>query len=492
MDLILETDGSLEEAVGQDVVPEQELLAIRLLRLSSWMTILGTVRLVAALGDFFSSFLDFAPSWNPSLSVITGFFRENSLAILLGSAWPLIVGLSLRKTASRGFLVAGAVTFFVLSLGGILNLLAAIYLRSGNSMLSIGSFTSTRASLLHLNPAAVIRALMGAVQLTLEMATAVAAWGLSRSVPRHPASKSAAAGESRRGLVGRLAIYLSLAFIVLNVRQPFWTGYLAVLNQSNLFRQFVLNNDGRHSHSHPSGLLAPQGPRTDANLQMSASIADQLAASNRIWEAKQAYLQVITKAESIGQGPENRGTRRYVQARALNNLAWLLSTCEGVELREPEQALSCARKAVELAGDERTYWNTLGVAYYRVQNWDEATKALGRSMELSENGEGDAYDWFFLAMIHARKKHKEEGRRWYDRAFASYLKTRPGDRELYRFQVEAADALGIPRPSAPMAQAQSRPGGSYPNPVAIPYPLTIRRMSKQRSQAKPGDGTTPK
>src|SRR5208283_1432357 len=63
---------------------------------------------------------------------------------LAGLCLAIDSGLSLRKTASRGFLVAGAVTFFILSLGGLLNLLSAMYLRSGNSMVSIGSFTRTR------------------------------------------------------------------------------------------------------------------------------------------------------------------------------------------------------------------------------------------------------------------------------------------------------------------------------------------------------------
>ncbi len=485
MDLILETDGSLEKAVGQDELSERESLAIRFLRLSSWMMILGTVRLVAALGDYGSSFLDISPSWYPSLSVITGFFHENPLAVLLGSAWPLIVGLSLRKTENRGFLVAGAVTFFILSLGGFLNLLSAMYLRSGDSMVPIGSFTSTRASLLHFNLVAAIRALMGAVQLTLELGTAVAAWGLSQSLRSDPAAKSAEAGESRRGLSGRLAIYISLAFLVLNVRQPVWTAYLAVLNQSNLFRQFVLSNDVRSPPSHRSGLLASPGPRTDGDFEMSLSAAFHLAASNQVLEAKKAYLRIITRAESIGHGPENGGTRKHPRALALNNLAWLLTTCENVHIREPEQALSYARKAVELAADEGTYWNTLGAAYYRVQNWDEATKALGRSMELRGDGAGDSYDWFFLAMIHASKNQKEEGRQWYDRAVAWYHKTRQGDRELYRFQVEAAEALGIPRPSAPMVTTQPKPGGSSANPP------TIHRKLGRTSNVAPGDGTTP-
>jgi tetratricopeptide (TPR) repeat protein len=301
---------------------------------------------------------------------------------------------------------------------------------------------------------AAIRALMGAVQLTLELATAVSAWGLAQSLRSYPASKSAEAGESRRGLYGRLAIYVSLAFLVLNVRQPVWSTYLAVLNQSNLLRQFVLKNDVKTSSSHRSGLFAPPGPRPEGDFEMLLSSAYRLAASNQVSEAKKVYLRIITMAESIGHAPDNGGTGKHQQALALNNLAWMLATCEDVHLREPEQALSYARKAVELAGDEGMYWNTLGVAYFRVQDWDEATKALGRSMELRSDGKGDSYDWFFLAMIHARKDQKEEGRQWYDRAVAWFHNARQGNRELYRFQVEAAAALGIPRHPVPMVTTQ--------------------------------------
>jgi tetratricopeptide (TPR) repeat protein len=208
-------------------------------------------------------------------------------------------------------------------------------------------------------------------------------------------------------------------------------------------------------------------------------------------EAKKAYLQIINLAESIGHGPGNGGAGKHVQALALNNLAWLLTTCEDVHLREPEQAVSYARKAVELAGDEGTYWNTLGVAHFRAQNWDEATRALGRSMEMRGDGEGDSYDWFFLAMVHASKNQKDEGRQWYDRAVAWYHKTRQGDRELYRFQVEAAEALGIPGPSAPMVATQPNPGGSTASKVTLPHPLTIHRRLGQLPNVAPSDGTTP-
>lgn len=465
MDLILWTGGSLERADGQNEFSEQEALAIRLTRLSAWMLILGTVRLVSALGDYGSSVLDVSPSWYPSLREMARFFRENPPAVLLGSGWPLILGLILRKHTNRGFLVAGAITFSILSLGGFLNLLVSISMRSGYSMVPIGSFAVARASLLHGNLAATIRALMGAVQLALELVTAVSAWGLSQSLCTDAASNAAEGTESRRGLYGRIAIYVSLAFFVLNIRQPVWSTYLTVLNQSNLFREFVLRNDERTPSSRRSGFLTLPSSPADADPSFSLSYAVQLAASNRILEAKQTYLRIISKTESINHEPGSGETRKRQQAQALNNLAWMLATCEEVELREPEQALTSAKKAVELAGDEGTYWNTLGAAYFRVQDWDEATKALGRSMELRGN-EGDSYDWFFLAMIHASKNQKEEGRRWYDRAVAWFHKNRPGDRELYQFQIEAAEALGIPGPPAAPTTTQSGPAQS-PNPTSM-------------------------
>ena len=56
---------------------------------------------------------------------------------------------------------------------------------------------------------------------------------------------------------------------------------------------------------------------------------------------------------------------------------------------------------MELAPDEGTYWNTLGVAYYRLRNLSAAMNALVRSMELRR--EGDSFDWYFVAMIHAQQ-----------------------------------------------------------------------------------------
>jgi tetratricopeptide (TPR) repeat protein len=449
MDLILWIGGGFEKTQERSQLSSEEATGFRFTRLSSWMMILGTVRLVSALGDYGSAFLDFSSSWHHPFREMARFFQEYPPAVLLGYGWPLILGLLLRKPTSRAFLVAGSVTFFILSLGGFLNLLAAVFMRTGDPLVAIGSFAVSRALFLHGNLAASIRGLMGVVQLILELMTAVYAWGLAQSLRTDAKSKPVEEAASRRGLYGRLAIYVSLAFIVLNVRQPVWSAYLTILNQSNLIREFVLKNDVKPASSRHSGLLAYPSPPADGDLALSLSYALRLAASNRLPEAKQTYLRIISKVESMRPGPEDAESVKQLLAQALNELAWMLATCEDVQFREPEQALSCATKAVHLAGDEGNYWNTLGVAYFRLKNWNEATKALGRSMELRGDGQGDSYDWFFLAMIHATKNESEAGRRWYDRAVAWFNSNRRGDRELYRFQVEAAKALHIPEPPAP-------------------------------------------
>src|SRR5262249_16209571 len=133
---------------------------------------------------------------------------------------------------------------------------------------------------------------------------------------------------------------------------------------------------------------------------------------------------------------------------ALNGLAWLLATCPDPRLRDPAQAVELARKAVERLPNEGATWNTLGVAQYRAGAWDEAGRALTRSMELTEGGSPG--DWLFLAMARWQKGEKDEARSWYDRAVAWMDQNRSRDAALIRFRAEAAAVLGPPKPDAMM------------------------------------------
>ena len=101
-------------------------------------------------------------------------------------------------------------------------------------------------------------------------------------------------------------------------------------------------------------------------------------------------------------------------AGAHNSLARLLAACAEPKLRDPKRASELARKAVDLAPNQGTHWNTLGVAQYRAGDWPAAIEALTKSMELRKGGDG--FDWFFLAMAHWKLDHKEEARQWFDHA----------------------------------------------------------------------------
>jgi tetratricopeptide (TPR) repeat protein len=478
MDIIVAGNGDLAQVSRQQAVEDPEQTSARIIHLSSWMMVLGTVRLVCALGDAVNAFLEMNRGAIPSLRVLGRFLQVNPPAILLGMSWPLILGLILRKTAGRAYLLAGAVTFFILSLGGIVNLVEGLALRPDWSIL-IGSFSLSRWALLHFGTTAMIRALMGAIQLTLELATAFTAWNLALSLRSAPPADVSRPGASRRLLRGRIALYLSIAFLALNLRLPLWTAYIALLNKSSIVRELVMRSEPSQTIPH-RGTISPP-PRRELDIDMGLAGAARLASSNQIREAKKAYLHVIARAEANGSDSNENEGGKIELARALNNLAWMLATCEDARLRQPTEALGYAKRAVKLVENEGTYWNTLGAAYFRVQNWAEAKSAFHRSMDLRAGGAGDAFDWFFLAMIHVKFGEKEQGRQWYERAVAWFHETREDDPELYRFQVEAAEVLGLPRPPAPAIR-----NGRHPQ-VVSPDPGLVRRRLRRAPVLLRGD-----
>ena len=63
------------------------------------------------------------------------------------------------------------------------------------------------------------------------------------------------------------------------------------------------------------------------------------------------------------------------------------------------RAVELAKEAVKLTPGDWHNWNTLGVAYYRTGKWEDAIKALGKSMELGTQDQESRYqkefDLFF-------------------------------------------------------------------------------------------------
>jgi serine/threonine protein kinase/tetratricopeptide (TPR) repeat protein len=137
----------------------------------------------------------------------------------------------------------------------------------------------------------------------------------------------------------------------------------------------------------------------------------------------------------------------------LNNAAWCLVNCPDQKIRDWNQAVILAKKAVELAPAVGDYWNTLGAALYRAGRWKEAVAALEKSIQ-SRNG-GDSLDWFFLAMAHYQLGDKEQARKWFTPAVLWLHKHQPTNTELGRFHAEAAALLGLAE-QPPPTQKQSQ------------------------------------
>ena len=128
-------------------------------------------------------------------------------------------------------------------------------------------------------------------------------------------------------------------------------------------------------------------------------------------------------------------------ATAHNNLAWALSTSPDKEgqYSDAKQAVTWARRANELSPENGNYRNTLGVALYRAEQWQEAIDTLEKAITL---GAEKPYSELFLAMAHWQLAQKDKARRWYEESL-DWQTTNTGqvDTELQGFFVEAANLM---------------------------------------------------
>ncbi|MFL5240711.1 MAG: tetratricopeptide repeat protein [Gemmataceae bacterium] len=157
--------------------------------------------------------------------------------------------------------------------------------------------------------------------------------------------------------------------------------------------------------------------------------ARKLSSSGNI----QAIRTLAQAAEILNDAPKN--------ALFPNNLAWLLATCPELKARNPKRAVEFAKKATELASQEGNYWNTLGVAHYRVGDYKAAIAALEKSIELRKGG--DSFDSFFLGMARWQLGEKDQARKCYEQAVQWMDKNQPKNEELIRFRAEAEMLIGI-------------------------------------------------
>ena len=136
-------------------------------------------------------------------------------------------------------------------------------------------------------------------------------------------------------------------------------------------------------------------------------LAELLETAGRSVEAEDACQRLVDNYRLIlKREPDN--------ARACNNLAWLLASRAGASRADSMRTVELAERALAHAATEGGYWNTLGLARYRAGKWKAAAEALENSIRLRSGG--DAYDWLLLAMARYRLGDRAEAKRYYERA----------------------------------------------------------------------------
>jgi eukaryotic-like serine/threonine-protein kinase len=167
-----------------------------------------------------------------------------------------------------------------------------------------------------------------------------------------------------------------------------------------------------------------------------------LVSHGRWKEAEPIYLKAADiYGKLIAESGANLAHRRGL-AMCHNNFSWALATGPDPNGRDPVRAVALAKKAISLAPENSTFWNTLGAAHFRARNWQAAVEALANSMERSKGGNG--FDYFFLAMAHWQLDQKEQSRKHYRLAVEWMEKNQPHNEELRRFRAEAEDLLKMP------------------------------------------------
>ena len=110
-------------------------------------------------------------------------------------------------------------------------------------------------------------------------------------------------------------------------------------------------------------------------------------------------------------------------------------------MRDPVEAVAEAKKAIELDPKIGIGWGTLGEAYYRTGQWQEAIAALDKALALFKSDNSEIF--FFLAMAHHRAGHKDEAQKWYDKGIAWMDKHAAQGRRPTPLPPEAASVLGV-------------------------------------------------
>ena len=188
-----------------------------------------------------------------------------------------------------------------------------------------------------------------------------------------------------------------------------------------------------------SQILADYAPRRIAYLAARANSCAELAAllqDRRPDEAAQALeMAAAIWHEAVEQCANVPDFCSGVRGRQ-NDLEWFMA-------KYPKQSIGAEApklKSVRLHGESVFYNHTTGVMFYEAELWKMAIGRFTKSAELRRDGQ--AFDWYYLAMAHWKMDEQEEARRWFEKAEQWMEQHMKDDKELGKLRSQAAEVLG--------------------------------------------------
>jgi superkiller protein 3 len=106
-----------------------------------------------------------------------------------------------------------------------------------------------------------------------------------------------------------------------------------------------------------------------------------------------------------------------------------------------DKAIQAYRETIGIDAKYAHAHRNLGIALLAQGNFPAARSALQKSMDIS--GDGDARDWFYVAMSEWRLGNEKEARRWYEQAAGWMDANDPQNKELIEARAEAEKTLGL-------------------------------------------------
>lgn len=149
-----------------------------------------------------------------------------------------------------------------------------------------------------------------------------------------------------------------------------------------------------------------------------------------------------------------------------------------LEEKDLEAAISSYRRAVELDPKNADYQNSLGIALYRVGQWQEADEALLASIGL---GNDKPHLWLFLAMANWHVDRKDKALDWYTKSLNWRIANEEavtGDKDLQSYFNEAAAILA----SSPSKESEA---------IAEPKTLSSEKPAQEPASEDPPSQESP-